>query len=184
MSKTRDYEDYTWVATIIGAHGIKGAVRVKTFSDDPEYYLNVPFFYLEQGDQLEVQRIERIYPNNTGWIIQFEEICDRNRAEELKGSRLLLADDALKPLEPDEFFIHDVIGCKVEDKTGKLLGEVTGFLETGANNVFEVGNGKNTLLGPDVTHVVMELNFEEKRMVIDPLPGMMDADNEPPKVST
>ncbi len=38
MSDLSDYDELTWVATIVGAHGIKGAVKVKYFSDDPEYY--------------------------------------------------------------------------------------------------------------------------------------------------
>ena len=47
-------------------------------------------------------------------------------------------------------------------------------METGANNVYEVSNGSSVFLVPDVPHVVLEMNVETKRMVIDPLPGLID----------
>ena len=87
---------------------------------------------------------------------------------------LLLPDEQLKPLESNEFFVHQLIGCRVEDQNGLFLGEVTDFLETGANNVYEVRNGKNEFLIPDVPHVVLELDLEKQCMVIDPLPGLIE----------
>ena len=86
---------------------------------------------------------------------------------------MLLPDDQLKPLESNEIFVHEIIGCRVEDQRGKILGEITDFLETGANNVYEVSNGSSAFLIPDVPHVVLELNVETKRMIIDPLPGLI-----------
>ena len=99
-------------------------------------------------------------------------MCIRDR---LKGCRLLLSDDQLKPLESNEVFVHQIIGCRVEDQKGRILGEITDFLETGANNVYEVSNGSSAFLVPDVPHVVLELNVETKRMIIDPLPGLIVA---------
>ena len=93
----------------------------------------------------------------------------------LKGCRLLLPDDQLKPLDSNEVFVHQIIGCRVEDQKGRILGEITDFLETGANNVYEVSNGSSAFLVPDVPHVVLELNVEKQRMVIDPIPGLIDA---------
>ena len=52
MSDFSDYDDLTWFATIVGAHGIKGAVRVKFFTETPEYYLSVKLFFLENARQL------------------------------------------------------------------------------------------------------------------------------------
>ncbi len=174
MSDFSDYDDLTWFATIVGAHGIKGAVRVKFFTETPEYYLSVKLFFLENARQLLPIKVSRILPAKKGWIIFFEEIDSRNAAEKIKGCRLLLPDEQLKPLESDEFFIHQLIGCRVEDQNGLFLGEVTDFLDTGANNVYEVHNGESEFLIPDVPHVVLELDLEKQRMVIDPLPGLIE----------
>ena len=174
MSDFSDYDDLTWFATIVGAHGIKGAVRVKFFTETPEYYLSVKLFFLENAGQLLPLIVSRILPSKKGWIILFEEIEDRNAAENIKGCRLLLPDEQLKPLESDEFFVHQVIGCRVEDQNGLFLGEVVDFLETGANNVYEVHNGESEFLIPDVPHVVLELDLEKQLIVIDPLPGLIE----------
>ena len=77
-------------------------------------------------------------------------------------------------LEANEFFLHNIIGCRVEDQKGRILGKITEILETGANNVYEVSDGSSVFLVPDVPHVVLEMNVETKRMVIDPLPGLID----------
>jgi len=174
LSDFSDYDDLTWFATIVGAHGIKGAVRVKFFTETPEYYLSVKLFFLENAGQLLPLIVSRILPSKKGWIILFEEIEDRNAAENIKGCRLLLPDEQLKPLESDEFFVHQVIGCRVEDQNGLFLGEVVDFLETGANNVYEVHNGESEFLIPDVPHVVLELDLEKQLIVIDPLPGLIE----------
>jgi len=174
LSDFSDYDDLTWFATIVGVHGIKGAVRVKYFTDNPEYYLSVKLFFLESAGQLQSLKVLRIIPAKKGWIVHFKEVDSRNAAEKIKGCRLLLPDEQLKPLESNEFFVHQLIGCRVEDQNGLFLGEVTDFLETGANNVYEVRNGKSEFLIPDVPHVVLELDFEKQLMVIDPLPGLIE----------
>ena len=173
MINYNDYDEHTWIATIVGAHGIKGAVRARYVTDNPGYYLKVKVFFIEKTGSLSPLKIIRINQSKNCWIILFEEIDSRNDAEVLKGCRLLLPDDQLKPLESNEVFVHQIIGCRVEDQRGKILGEITDFLETGANNVYEVSNGSSAFLVPDVPHVVLDLNVETKRMIIEPLPGLI-----------
>jgi len=174
MNEFCDYDELTWVATIIGAHGIKGAVKVKYFSDTPEYYLNAKLFFLETNGKLLSLNVLQILPATNGWIIHFEELDSRNDVEKLKGCRLLLPDDQLKPLESNEVFMHQIIGCSVEDQKGRILGKISDFLETGANNVFEVQNGTSKFMVPDVPHVVLELDLEAQQMIINPLQGMIE----------
>ena len=173
MNEYRDYDDLTWFATILGAHGIKGAVKVKFFTETPEYYLSVKSFLIENEGKLRNLNISRILPSKDGWIIFFKEIECREDAEKKKGCRLLLPDNQLKPLEVDEYFLYQLIGCRVEDQNGIFLGKVTNFLETGANNVYEVSDGRKEFMVPDVPHVVLEMDLEKKRLVIDPLPGLI-----------
>ena len=71
MSVFNDYDELTWVATIVGAHGIKGAVRVKYFTDTPDYYLNVELFFLEFERQLQSLKVLQIRPTKSGWIVLF-----------------------------------------------------------------------------------------------------------------
>ncbi len=174
MNYYNDHDKHTWIATIVGAHGIKGAVKARYFSNTPDFYLEKKKFFLEKDEVLSPLNIIRIYQSKNCWIILFDKINSRNEAEVLKGCRLLLPDDQLKPLEYNEIFLHQIIGCRVENKKGQILGKITDILETGANNVYEVSNGNSAFLVPDVRHVVLELNVETQRMIIDPLPGLID----------
>lgn len=173
MTDFNDYDEHTWIATIIGAHGIKGAVRAKYLTDTPDFYLKAKVLFIENAVKLTALNIIRIHQSKNCWIILFEGIDSRNEAEGLKGCRLLLPDDQLRPLESNEVFVHQIIGCRVEDQKGRILGEITDFLETGANNVYEVCHGNSAFLVPDVPHVVLDLNVETQRMIIDPLPGLI-----------
>ena len=173
MTNYDDYKEYTWIATIVGAHGIKGAVRARYLTSNPDYYLKEKALFLEKTGILSSLNIVSINQSKNCWIILFEKINSRNDAEVLKGCRLLLPDDRLRPLQSNEFFLHQILGCRVEDQKGQILGEITDILETGANNVYEVSNGNKAFLVPDVPHVVLELNIETQRMIIDPLPGLI-----------
>ena len=174
MNYYNDHNKHTWIATIVGAHGIKGAIKARYVTNAPEYYLEKKTFFIEKDEILSPLDIIRIYESKNCWIILFDEINSRNEAEVIKGSRLLLPDNQLKPLENNEIFLHKIIGCRVEDQKGKILGKITDVMETGANNVYEVSNGSSAFLVPDVTHVVLELNVATQRMIIDPLPGLID----------
>ena len=173
MTDYNDYDEHTWIATIVGAHGIKGAVKARYFTDNPDYYLKEKVFFLENEGILSALNIIRINQSKNCWIILFDEINSRNDAEIIKGCRLLLHDDNLRPLRSNEVFLHQIIGCRVEDQKGQILGEISDILETGANNVYEVSDGSSVFLVPDIPHVVLELNIESQRMVIDPLPGLI-----------
>ena len=173
MTDYNDHDEHTWIATIVGAHGIKGAVRARYFTNTPDYYLKEKLFFLEKEGILSPLNIISINKSKNCWIIRFDEIHSRNDAEVIKGCRLLLPDDHLRPLEANEFFLHKIIGCRVEDQKGQILGKITNILETGANNVYEVSDGSSVFLVPDVPHVVLDMNVETKKMVIDPLPGLI-----------
>ena len=173
MTDYNDHDKHTWIATIVGAHGIKGAVRARYVTNTPDYYLKEKLFFLEKEGFLSALNIISINKSKNCWIIRFDEIHSRNDAEVIKGCRLLLPDDHLRPLEANEFFLHKIIGCRVEDQKGQILGKITSILETGANNVYEVSDGSSVFLVPDVPHVVLDMNVETKKMVIDPLPGLI-----------
>ena len=173
MSNNNYDKDFTWIGTIVGIRGVRGEVRVKYFTDHPEYYLDTKIFFIESGEKLIPTKIRKLKSANKGWCIIFEGISSRDAAEKIQGYRLFLPDTQLEPLEKGEFFLHQLIGCRVEDTNGFFLGNVTNFLETAANNVFEVQNGKNEFLIPDVPHVVLELDIEKQKMIIDPIPGLI-----------
>ena len=167
------YKEYTWIGSIVGVKGVRGEIRVKYYTDSPEYYLNTKVLFIEKEGDLLPKNILKFKKSNKGWAIIFEGVSSRDAAEEIKGCRLLIPDKELKPLEKNEFFVHQLIGCRVEDLNGCFLGNVSNFFENPANNLFEVKNGEKEFLIPDVQHVVLELDLKKKRMIINPIPGLI-----------
>ena len=91
------HKGYTWIGTVIGARGIKGEVRVKYFTDYPEYYLKSKILFLENTRNLTPKKVIKFRSEKKGWAIIFEGVSTRNAAEEIKGLRILIHDNQLKP---------------------------------------------------------------------------------------
>ena len=89
---------------------------------------------------------------------------------------MLIADTRLRPLDEDEFFLHRLPGCRVYDQHGEDFGVVIRGIETGANLVYEVEYLGKEFLIPDAPGVVLELDLETRKLVIDPVPGLFDDD--------
>jgi len=169
-----DYDDFTWIGTITKAHGLKGEVKIWSTSDTPEYYLNVENFWIERDSGISSISVLSMRLQDKIWITRFQDINTRNQAEELKGCRVLLEDDQIRPLEPGEFFQHQIIGCTIEDLHGTPLGKVTEILETGANHVYTVQGKEKEFLIPAIPAIIKNVDIEQKIIQIDPMSGLLD----------
>ena len=99
----------------------------------------------------------------------------REEAGVLRGQWLQIPEDQAIPLEEDEYFLFQILGLSVETVDGTHLGTLTEVIETGANNVFVVKGPHGEILIPDIPEVVSDIDFEQKRMIVDPLPGLLNA---------
>ncbi|MBF0289518.1 MAG: 16S rRNA processing protein RimM [SAR324 cluster bacterium] len=170
----KEYNDYTWIGTIVNCHGIQGEVKINPLTDTPEYYLKTTCFFIEQADNLFPFQVEKMRLYKNQWFVKFATIDERDAAETFRKSRVMLEDTELRPLEEGEFFLHQIIGSQVQDLEGKLLGEVIEVLQTGANDVYSVAGAQHTFLVPAVPDIVKEINIEQKTIHIDPIPGLIE----------
>ena len=94
-------------------------------------------------------------------------------AETLRNALVQIrADDAVR-LPANEYYIHDLIGCEVVTVEGHLLGPLTTVLANPANDVYVVGQGKAEILLPAVRDVVIEVDLANRRIVVQPTPGLL-----------
>lgn len=116
--------------------GLKGEVEVEVVSDDPIRFA-VGSTVIESGPDrpLNIRSVRR---NRHGTVIGFEEVTDREAAEALRGSELVVRVGDARPLGPQEYWDHDLIGCAVTTTDGRDLGHVTDVLHTPANDVLVV----------------------------------------------
>lgn len=145
------------LATIIGAHGITGEVRLKLFSDDLKAYPSL------QGAG-RTFTLTAFRPAANGAVARFAEITDRNAAEALRGTELSVPRSALPPLAEDEYYHIDLIGlpCLAD---GQPIGTAVMIDDFGAGDVLEIEkpDGKRFMVP-----VAKAVTIEPDRLLIDP----------------
>ena len=125
------------LATIIGAHGIKGEVKVKSFTSDPKAFNSYGPLTDKDGRVFEVKKL-RAQIND--FICVLTNIADRNVAEALRGLELFVAREKLPLLKQDEIYLSDLQG-KQAVADGKSLGHIIGFQNFGAGELLELESG-------------------------------------------
>jgi 16S rRNA processing protein RimM len=106
-------------------------------------------------------------------LLRLRGVGDREAAEQLRDQLVQIPAEEASPLEEDEYYLHQVLGMEVETEEGEPLGEVVEVLSPpDANDVFIVHGLRGELLIPSIEEVILELDLEEGRMVVRPLPGL------------
>jgi 16S rRNA processing protein RimM len=155
------------VGVIAAAHGVRGLVRVKSFTADPKNVAS----YGELSDELGRRRFRLILQGQAkeGVIAKIEGVADRDAAEALKGTKLYVAREALPEIAAnDEFYQADLVGLRVEARDGKPLGRVKAVLNFGAGDVLEIEGEGASLMLPFTKRVVPLVDLPGGRLVADP----------------
>ncbi|MFZ5755338.1 MAG: ribosome maturation factor RimM [Pseudomonadota bacterium] len=122
----------------LGAFGIKGWVKVYSDTAPRENILDYRPWYLLRGGRWQAVEVAEGAVNDKGVIVRLKGMDDRNAAETLSGIEIGIAAESLPALPQDEFYWRDLIGLRVVNAEGVLLGVVDSLLETGANDVMVV----------------------------------------------
>ena len=169
-----DRDSLVCIGKVVEPHGLKGELKVWPFTDEPEYYAGLTEVILDAGKGLRVYPVRSIRGKGRQWLFSLEGVDERNGATALKGAEVLLEQARLKPLEPGQYFMDDLVGCEVVDPHGHSLGRVRGVIETGANLVLEVTCRGGVTLVPMTDEVMREVDVAARRIRIAPLPGMFE----------
>jgi 16S rRNA processing protein RimM len=158
------------VAQIGGPHGVRGEVRLKSFTADPEAVARYGPLQTEDGRRsFEIETTLR--QDKDAMIVRLRGIDDRNAAEGLRNLRLYIPRTRLPETEDSETFYHaDLIGLAVVDPQGGSIGTVTAVHNFGAGDLIEVqplGGGPTALL-PFTETVVPMVDIAAGRVVVDP----------------
>jgi 16S rRNA processing protein RimM len=130
------------LGVVVAAHGIKGEVKVKTFTESPDGLTAYGPLTTEAGRVLEVAALRIAKADEA--VVRFAGVADRNAAEALKGQSLYVPRSVLPEAGEREFYLADLIGLRAEDPLGHPLGTVKAVHNFGAGDVLEIefSNGK------------------------------------------
>lgn len=166
------------VGAIAAAHGIKGEVKIKTFTADP---LSVAS-YGPVSDESGARQFRLSHVRTAGGaagesvvLARLEGVTDRNAAEALRGLRLYVPRAALPAPEADEYYHHDLIGLAAVLISGERLGTVAAVYNFGAGDLLEVSrDGASSVVVPFTNAVVPTVDLAAGKLVIDPPEGLLD----------
>jgi 16S rRNA processing protein RimM len=152
------------LGAVIGAQGLKGEVKVKTFTESPEKLGAYGPLHTKDGKSFRVTSVREA---KDGAVVALDGVNDRNAAEALKGAELFVPRSALPKENADEFYHADLIGLRAEDTEGRAMGTVRALHNFGAGDVIELvrEDGDEVFL-PFTREVAQEIDIEGGRIVI------------------
>ena len=169
------------VGLITSCHGINGQVKVKSLSDFEERFLKPGVRWLQKEDESPT-KIELTsgykQPGKENFILRFQGISTRNRAEELKKFKILVKSNELPELKKEEFHLLELMNMPVkifQNKELKVIGKVIN-LENEKNNliVVELFENQKKVLIPFVKEIVPLVDIKKNFMIITPPNGLLD----------
>lgn len=176
MDARGDLPEHLLVGSLGKPHGVEGELFVVVHSDDPERFAEGGVVYL--ADDLRPLTVSRFrhhtYKRKPRTLVTFEEVADREGADEIAGSDLVVPVEETRELSEGEFWDHELTGCVVRTLEGEEVGRVTDVLHAPANDVLVVDRPGGEALVPLVEAVVREVDVGAAVIVIDPIPGLLD----------
>lgn len=174
------------LAAVIGAQGLKGAVKVKTFTADPAALGAYGALHDAQGRRYEITAFRPVKPGEA--VISFAGVQDRDAAEALRGVQLFVARASLPETDEDEFYHADLIGLEAFDSEGRLVGKVAALYNFGAGDVIAItrnsveGRGGDEVLLAFTRETVPQIDLKAGRIMIA-VPEMDEGEGPHPHVA-
>lgn len=156
------------VAQIAGAFGVRGEVRVRSFTADPEACFD--YGPLLDADGRALVTPVRWRPIPEGYGVEPRERRQREEWEAMRGTLLHVPRAALPPPEEDEVYVEDLVGCEVAHADGRALGRVRSVQNFGADDLLEVEHPDRPgiWLLPFTRNCVPEIDLAKRRLIASP----------------
>ncbi len=156
------------IGIVTNTFGIKGEIRIKTYSGEgtclsPEFNI-----YFEKIDgQIEEHQVVSCRPFKDFFIVKLALIQNATHAEDLIKSKVYVKRSQFPPLEESVYYWVDLIGCRVFDINNDYIGELKNIIETGGTDVFEIIKDDKELLIPFSKKFVLNIDLKEKKITVD-----------------
>ncbi|MBI4965976.1 MAG: 16S rRNA processing protein RimM [Desulfomonile tiedjei] len=162
-------ETFVVIGQALKPFGIRGEIKIKVFTETLEAFDNSSILIFGETPH----RVVSVRAHKTFALVALEGMNTPEQADTLSGSLVKTDRENLPAKEEDEYFWFELIGMKVSTVDGRDLGEITQITATGANDVIHVQGAYGEVLLPMIEDVVLEVDTEKKKMVVDPLEGLI-----------
>jgi 16S rRNA processing protein RimM len=151
--------------------GVRGWFKVRSDTDPPEALLDYPVWCLEQRNECREYQIQSSGRTSGQLTVKLRGVDDRDVAASLTGALILVRRDLLPPAGEKEFYRADLIGCAVENTSGRKLGTVRYFVETPAHALMVVSSGADPgraeVWVPAVADHIRRVDLKARKVTVD-----------------
>jgi len=163
------------IGEIVRSHALRGTVKVRIVADAVEAFSRLRKVQLQRGEEvLSEYVIENLQIANDGLLVKFRGVDDRDQAERLRGAEVMMALAECPPAAPDQFYHFDLIGLPVFTASDEPVGDIVEILRYPANDVWVIRRGASEKLIPAIDSVIQKVDLPNRRVIITPLPGLLE----------
>ena len=157
--------NYLRIGRIVRAHGVHGDVKLVPLTDDARRFAKLKDAFVESRGQYLPVAVSDVRVQPDAVLLHIGGTDTPEDADKLRDRYLCVDRAHAVKLPPDTYFVDDLIGCEVTDTDGNAYGKLTDVLETGANDVYVIDDGK--LMVPALRRVLHEVDTDGGRIVLD-----------------
>ena len=158
-------KNFLEIGLFVGVKGIKGEVKLKSYTEVPENLFSYKEFYLDNSSKpINLTFIRKVKQN---LICKIENISTRTDAEKLRGLKLFINRDNLSKIADDEFYQVDLIGFQVYNLKRESFGSVISFNDFGGGLLVEVKNNNKMFYLPMGSNFLKNINYVEKEVILN-----------------
>ena len=162
------------IGQIVNTFGIKGFVKINPFTDDLERFEELKSVFVVKNKELIEMQIEEVKYHKHLVLVKFKGIEDINMAEKYKGCYIKIKRENARKLPEGTYFIADLIGIKVYDEDGNLLGKVDDIYNNKSTDIYVIKDdlGKQILL-PSTKEIIKQIDVDNDKMVVHLIDGLI-----------
>jgi 16S rRNA processing protein RimM len=169
-----EWEDLVIVGDTLRAHGVRGEILARGLSADDETLLSLERVYMARGPgRIRALRVDGARRQGRRVLLHFEGVETREEVARLSGQFLLVRKSEAPRLPNDACYLFELVGLRVMDGAGTDLGEIVDVIDAPANDVWVARGPRGEFMIPAVDTIVRKIDRAGRRVVIDPIPGLL-----------
>ena len=166
-------KDILEIGQIVNTRGLRGEVKVNSFSQDSKRFEKLDVIYIKENNELKSYKIEKVTYNKNQVILKLENINHIDYAEKLRNKYIYVKKSQLEDLPEGVYYISDLIGLDVYDEKHNYLGKVDDIFSTKSNDVYVIKTElcvNRLLRGTD--EVIKNIDLDNKKIIVNLIKGL------------
>jgi 16S rRNA processing protein RimM len=167
------FAQFVHVGTLTKPHGIRGDLKIISFSGEPENFQGYPeLIVVDEQEQMSEYSVLKCRSQGRFAVVSLKGVTTRNQSEALTGRQVWVAESYLPDLDASEFYWRDAMGKDVTGLDGQHIGTLVNLFDAGGQDMMVVQTDDGEVLIPGQSEFVVEIN--EFGVVVDLPPGLLE----------